>query len=487
MADSTIPGLSAIAAALAAADLVSVRRIGQTRNEKAAITDLAAAFAAGGPAPLTGYGTVTSVGLSLTGLGWLSVGGSPVTGAGTLSVTRTSQAQNQVLATPSSGAGVVGLRALAAADLPLATGAALGAVQLAGDLGGTATSPLVAALQGVALSGTPSAGQVLTATGPAAATWQAAAGGGLSNPLAAGSLGAASLQLVAAGDGLWQELAHTVDIQANGLRVARFESSASAVTFFDFLSSAAGGGDVGPKITATSSGATADFLLDTKGLTSRYDFRVNGNTYMDLNAAGDGSLRIQGGSGNNLTLGGSVHAGSAIDFNADSGINRVAGKVVGFSSGGGSSGGWFNYAGTSHVAADLTNATATLTNITGLSAPLIAGRFYFVRMVVKCVNSVAAEGMQFDFGGGTATATLFWVGAGIFASGGTDVIGSNISTSLTGAITFSTFTGESVILFEGYIQCNAAGTLIPRFAENSHTTGTATVRAGTCMTLVDSP
>jgi hypothetical protein len=51
-------------------------------------------------------------------------------------------------------------------------------VQLAGDLAGTAASPTVAKVNGVSVSGTPSAGQVLKATGASAATWQADATGG---------------------------------------------------------------------------------------------------------------------------------------------------------------------------------------------------------------------------------------------------------------------------------------------------------------------
>jgi len=51
-------------------------------------------------------------------------------------------------------------------------------VQLAGDLSGTAAAPSVAKVNGVAVSGTPSTGQVLTATGTTAASWQAPSGGG---------------------------------------------------------------------------------------------------------------------------------------------------------------------------------------------------------------------------------------------------------------------------------------------------------------------
>lgn len=76
----------------------------------------------------TGSGTVTSVGLTVPA--WLTVSGSPVTTAGTLGVTATTgQTANQFLATPNGSSGAVGLRAIAAADLPLATTGAFGAVK----------------------------------------------------------------------------------------------------------------------------------------------------------------------------------------------------------------------------------------------------------------------------------------------------------------------------------------------------------------------
>jgi hypothetical protein len=122
-----------------------------------------------------------------------------------------------------------------------------------------------------------------------------------------------------------------------------------------------------------------------------------------------------------------------------------------------------------------------------LTSTVASGRKYIGRVTIKGVNSTAADGIQIDFNGGTATMTSFWAGAGILASGGTDVVGTNISTSLAGAITFTTFTGESVIVVEVSFVCNAGGTLIPRFAEVSHTTGTATARIGSFMLLQDTP
>jgi hypothetical protein len=52
-----------------------------------------------------------------------------------------------------------------------------GIVQLAGDLSGNAGSPTVSRVNGVAVSGTPSNGTVLTATSSSAASWQAPSGG----------------------------------------------------------------------------------------------------------------------------------------------------------------------------------------------------------------------------------------------------------------------------------------------------------------------
>ncbi len=58
---------------------------------------------------------------------------------------------------------------------PDATTLVKGVVQLAGDLAGTAALPAVAKVNGVAVTGVPAAGQAIVATGAAAATWAAVA------------------------------------------------------------------------------------------------------------------------------------------------------------------------------------------------------------------------------------------------------------------------------------------------------------------------
>jgi hypothetical protein len=57
-----------------------------------------------------------------------------------------------------------------------ATTSSPGIVQLAGDLAGTATSPTVQKISGVAISGTPGVGNALVATTSSAATWSSAVG-----------------------------------------------------------------------------------------------------------------------------------------------------------------------------------------------------------------------------------------------------------------------------------------------------------------------
>jgi len=112
-------------------------------------------------------GTVTSVGLSTPN--WLSVSGSPITTGGTLAVTAASgQTANQFLATPNGASGAVSLRTIGPADLPPASSTTEGILQLIGDLGGTASSPKVAGIQGNPVTvATPTANQILQWNGSA--------------------------------------------------------------------------------------------------------------------------------------------------------------------------------------------------------------------------------------------------------------------------------------------------------------------------------
>lgn len=79
-----------------------------------------------------------------------------------------------------------------------ATTSSKGKVRLAGDLAGTASSPSVTGIRGISVSGTPSAGQVITASSSTDASWETPSGGG-GDPVVGGDLSgtASNAQIVA--------------------------------------------------------------------------------------------------------------------------------------------------------------------------------------------------------------------------------------------------------------------------------------------------
>lgn len=149
--------------------------------------------------------------------------------------------------------------------------------------------------------------------------------------------------------------------------------------------------------------------------------------------------------------------------------------------------GFYRNAGTKRITANVTNATATMANLTDLTMTLVAGRKYVGRMVVKCADSTAAEGIAFDFDGGTATMTSFAAGAGLL-TGGTTVASVTVSSAIATDLVWTTITGETWLTINISFVVNAAGTFIPRVAQGTaHTSGTATVNLGTYLILEDSP
>jgi hypothetical protein len=166
----------------------------------------------------------------------------------------------------------------------------------------------------------------------------------------------------------------------------------------------------------------------------------------------------------------------------DTGLARVAGGVV-QSTNGSAGAGWIqNTAGEGALAANFTKANATL-GATNISFTVIAGRSYRIDGEFIMSNSVAGEGGQFDFGGGSCSATTFDLA--VVGSNGTNTPGTTNSTSLTGAINYSSITGTNRVRFSGYLKVNAGGTLIVRAAENTTSTGTFTLGAGSWVALAD--
>ena len=142
-----------------------------------------------------------------------------------------------------------------------------------------------------------------------------------------------------------------------------------------------------------------------------------------------------------------------------------------------SSGGFTTSAGDKRVSSNVTNATATMTNIADLTLTLAASGKYAGTFSFLAKNSTAAEGIQFDFNGSSATITGVQFGFTAAPPGVT--LGTTNSTALATAITATTATTTDVWYTVNFIiVVNAAGTIIPRVAEVSHTSGTVTVEAG---------
>jgi hypothetical protein len=173
-----------------------------------------------------------------------------------------------------------------------------------------------------------------------------------------------------------------------------------------------------------------------------------------------------------------------------SGLKQIAPQVIGITDGQNNLTGWIQQtSGRSYVAADVPNATVAMVNLSDLSIPLLAGRKYTGRMTLFCNNSTPNEGLQIDFNGGTvtATSTLFGIAGAPGANLGAGPTNTSNSLSTPVSLTNMGTTSDIVVTIEFHIVANAGGTLVPRFAELSHSSGTATIRAGSYLWLDDSP
>ncbi|MDE2095647.1 MAG: hypothetical protein KGL39_00190 [Patescibacteria group bacterium] len=137
-----------------------------------------------------------------------------------------------------------------------------------------------------------------------------------------------------------------------------------------------------------------------------------------------------------------------------------------------------------HNKADVTNATATMSSLTDLSVTLVSGKRYSGMVLLLAQNSVTLEGLQFDFNGGSASTTNFFAGFSAVPPGTGIVLGTVTATALSTTLTVTTATATTMpYLILLTVLCNAGGTFIPRFAEVSHVTGTATVSQGSFIRL----
>lgn len=174
----------------------------------------------------------------------------------------------------------------------------------------------------------------------------------------------------------------------------------------------------------------------------------------------------------------------------DSGLDRIAAGVIGSNNGTFGGSGWLQMrAGRSMLAANFTNANATLTN-TALSITVIAGRKYAFEASLFPSDGTAADGVQIDFNGGTATVTNFIAHCVLVPSTGVPTTMANATTAaLATVINASALTNTSNHLLNcrGGFEPLAAGTFIIRAAENTDGAGTLTVARGSSLWYEDMP
>lgn len=132
----------------------------------------------------------------------------------------------------------------------------------------------------------------------------------------------------------------------------------------------------------------------------------------------------------------------------------------------------------------ITNATTTFASITGLSRDLHSGRYYQFECCLFFTNSVAADGAKFDFGGTFGT-SIYRAHGLIFDAA---LLQSLQVTMQASAHSAAVTTGASMFICRGHLSAaDDSGTFFPRFAKNSHTTGTLSLHEGSYLKVTDMP
>lgn len=209
---------------------------------------------------------------------------------------------------------------------PDATASTKGKIQLSGDLSGSAASPSVVGLNGVSITGTPSSGNILTATSGSAATWSAAPSAPVTS--VAGRTGAVTL---AESDisNLTTDLAGKESTITAGTTSQYYRGDKSWQTLDK---TAIGLGQVDNTSDATKNSATVTLTNKTLvdpvittikgtagGTTVHITDYADSTSYLEIDAWGDGPGVYAAGSANDIDLWlGARGAGNVIFYDADS-------------------------------------------------------------------------------------------------------------------------------------------------------------------------
>lgn len=385
-----------------------------------------------------GLGSVTSVGLSMPAE--FSVASSPVTSSGTIAVTKANESANLVFAGPTTGAAAAPtFRSLVAADVPSLTGSYW---SLSGNLGGgnflgtTDTTPLVLKAHNVTVGSFTEVSAMTKVTLGDAATHSIL---GLQSGILSGStnyIGTSANGSVIAG-GVWNTNSAQNSLLTSGATISGGVSNTITpagafgtipggfMNFVDGRYSYAAGRrasaqNFGQFVWADSQ--DADFVASVAD---------------SFNVRAQGGVRLTTPS---LTINGSP-------------------QVI-----------------LSSSQANDQTTTSTVLAASAISVTLAAGQNYSFCATIFCNDSTANNGVKIDFAGGSASATLYRNESVISDAGGFN--SAQQQTALATAIADANITGDTCIRCNGFIKVGSGGTVIIRFAQNSHTTGTLTLYAG---------
>ena len=158
---------------------------------------------------------------------------------------------------------------------------------LVGNAGGTAYAPV-----------TVSGSCTMASTGALTCS-----GSGLSNPLAAGSVGTNALQVVQTGTGLYQPTTNVLGIAANGVDVLRANTTASGVNYVTVTPSATGTGLAATRVEIAAAGSDTQVSLSLlpKGTSNATQGRVLFGANGGFTLWGDGDWQIGNNAGNGFT------------------------------------------------------------------------------------------------------------------------------------------------------------------------------------------
>lgn len=137
----------------------------------------------------------------------------------------------------------------------------------------------------------------------------------------------------------------------------------------------------------------------------------------------------------------------------------------------------------SYLAANATTTSTTMAN-SALSVQLTAGKNYGFTCIAYVSDSTAADGAKIDFDGGTLTATNFRTHGTAFDSA---LALSAQSSAIATDFAAGTLTGNSYFEFHGSIEVATSGTLVLRFAQNAHSSGTLTFYRGSHINAFEIP